>query len=65
MKGEKIAYLIVEWANKQKFHPDDFSSLFVGELLEILEKDRVERIILKNGSANEVTDTSGSIRRKG
>lgn len=40
MKGEKIADLIVEWANKQSIHPDDFNVLFVEELMEMLDQDK-------------------------
>lgn len=40
MKGEQIADLIVEWVNEQGMHPDDFSSLFVEELIELLDKDK-------------------------
>ncbi|MEK4025381.1 hypothetical protein [Sporosarcina sp. FSL W7-1283] len=42
MKGKQIADLIVEWADEQRMHPDDFSSLFVEELIELLDKDKVE-----------------------
>ena len=44
MKGEQIADLIVEWANERNMHPDDFNSLFVDELLELLEKDKKEEM---------------------
>lgn len=40
MKGEQIVNLIVEWANKQSIHPDDFNVLFVEELMEMLDQDK-------------------------
>jgi hypothetical protein len=40
MKGKEIAELIYEWANKKKFHPNDFDSLFAHELIEELEEDK-------------------------
>ncbi|MEK4025358.1 hypothetical protein [Sporosarcina sp. FSL W7-1283] len=40
MNGEQIVENIIEWANKNNMHPDDFSSLFVEELLEMLEEDK-------------------------
>jgi hypothetical protein len=39
MTGKEIAKLIYDWADNQRIHPDDFDSLFVPELLEMLEKD--------------------------
>ncbi|MDH5159860.1 hypothetical protein [Heyndrickxia oleronia] len=39
MKGAEIAKLIVDWANDNNMHPDDFDMLFADELLEALEED--------------------------
>lgn len=39
MKGIEIAKLIIEWANENGMHPDDFDMLFAEELLEALEED--------------------------
>lgn len=38
MKGEDLAKLIIDWANDNRLHPDDFSMLFVDELLERMEE---------------------------
>jgi hypothetical protein len=39
LRGLDIAELIEMWARRNKIHPDDFDSLFVPELLEMLEED--------------------------
>jgi hypothetical protein len=39
VKGVEIARLIYAWANESRMHPDDFDTLFVEELLEMLEAD--------------------------
>lgn len=40
MNGKEIAELIFDWADKNGMHPDDFSNLFVEELIEYLEEDK-------------------------
>lgn len=40
MNGKEISQLIVEWANKNHIHPDDFDNLFVSELMEMLESSK-------------------------
>jgi hypothetical protein len=37
LKGSEIAELIIQWANDQRMHPDDFDMLFANELLDKLE----------------------------
>jgi len=39
MSGRAIVELIEEWAHNKGMHPDDFSDLFVEELLEMMEED--------------------------
>jgi hypothetical protein len=39
MTGNEIASLIYEWADQKNIHPDDFHSMFVPELLEMMENE--------------------------
>lgn len=39
MSGSEIVELILDWAGEKNIHPDDFHSMFVPELLEMMETD--------------------------
>jgi len=39
IKGVEAARLIYAWATEARMHQDDFDTLFVEELLEMLEAD--------------------------
>jgi SAM-dependent MidA family methyltransferase len=39
ISGVEIAKLIIEWAERNNMHPDDFDMLFADELLDALEED--------------------------